>query len=108
MSTADRVLLHVRGKAACPPLDVLGCCRSLWVDYDLTYFGTSVAGVFDEVQKDRRDCVGFFRYKPGWSPSGHQDLLLKTLETKQKTAFALLGSLLTLLCLWVAKLLGLR
>lgn len=107
VSTANRMLLHVRGTAGCPPLEELSCSRSLWTDYDLTYCRVDAAAIFDEVGKQRRDCEGFFPCRPGWSPGGHQDLLLKGLETKQKVLFALLGSLLTLLAAWVAKLLGL-
>src|SRR5437879_5577369 len=56
VTRADRVLLHVRGTAGCPPLEVLGCSRFLWTDYDLTYVGTNSEAIFDEVQRDRRDC----------------------------------------------------
>jgi hypothetical protein len=107
-TSTNRILLHARGVAGCPPLEGLRCSRSLWVEYDLTYCGVNADALFHEVGKQRRECEGFFRYRPGWSPGGHQDLLSKALETKQKVLFVLLGSLLTLLAEWLAKLLGLR
>ncbi|MFH1595522.1 MAG: hypothetical protein ABIG94_04015, partial [Pseudomonadota bacterium] len=101
VGTADRILLHIRGTAGCPPLKELQCFRSLWVDYDLIYAGTDENGIFDEVQKQRRNCQGFFPYRPGWSPTGHKDLLQKRLERREKVFLVVLGlfigSLLTFL-----------
>ena len=110
VSTADRIRLHMRGTAGgCPSLEKLCCFRSLWVNFDLSYCGVPPADeIFDMVQKSQRNCKGFFRYRSGWSPSGHQDLLLKSLEWKQKLFFAVLGSGLTLFAAWLAKLFGLR
>lgn len=112
VDTSDRILLHCRGTAGCPPLEKLMCFRSLWVYFDLTYCGVPPADeIFDMVQKQQRNCKGYFRYMPGWSPSGHQELLLKALEWKQKFRFAVLGAVLgsglTLLATWMGKLLGL-
>lgn len=92
LSTASRILLHCKGAAGCPPLEMIWCSRSLWVVYDLTYVGTDAEGIFDEVQKERRGCKGFFRYRPGWSPTGHQDMLLKALERRKNFFYVLLGS----------------
>jgi len=115
VSTADRILLHaVKESPKLPPVDELCCSRKSWVDYDLIYGATDTGGIIDEIQKDRRDCQAFFRYWPGWSPSGHRDLLLKAFEKRQKVFFTVLGvflgalgSLLTRLGDWVAKGLGL-
>lgn len=109
VSTANRILLHMRGQAGCPSLDVLGCWRSLWIILDLSYFGGYPADeIFDMVEKQQRNCKGYFKYRPGLLPSDHQNLQLKALEWKQKLLFAVLGSVLTLLVAWLAKLLGLR
>lgn len=108
VGSADRVLLGVEGTSGCPPLEALRCSRSLWINYDLMYGATDAAGIFEELKDDRRKCVGFYRYKPGWSPAEHQDLLLKAAQTKERIVFALLGSALTLLIAWVTKLFDLR
>lgn len=112
VSKANSIMLYCRGTAGCPPLEMLWCSRSLWVDYDLSYAGFDAEGIFDEILKQRRDCKGFFRYRPGWSPPGHQDLLLKTLERRKNFFYFLLasflGSLLTLLGTRFAKFFGLR
>ena len=104
---ANRVLLRMKGSGGCPPLEKLRCFRGLWVEYDLTFIDVNAGAIFDELAKQRRDCEGFLRYKPGWSPSLHRDLLLKRLETWQKVLFLLLGSALTLLAGWIAKLIRL-
>ncbi len=113
VSSADRILLHMRGTAGgCPPLDSLGCWRSLWVEYDLTYCGVDAGAILDEVQRDRRNCKGFFRYNSGNSPSDHQELLLKAQERKQKLIFTVIGSVIgsgiTLFVTWLVKLFGMR
>lgn len=103
---ANRILLHLRGTAGCPPLEELQCFRLLWVDYDLTYTGTDTNGIFDEVQRARRNCQGFFRYRPGWAPTGHQDLLLKKLERREKIFLVILGSIIGSLLTFLSTRLG--
>jgi hypothetical protein len=105
---ADRVMLHMKGTGGwCPSLDVLGCSRSLWVNYDLTYSGTSAEVIFDELDLDRRSCDGFFKYKPGWTPTDHRELLSKHQESRQKIVSGILlavaSSILTVLVAWVIK-----
>jgi len=112
VTRADRVMLSARGRAGgCPSLNILDCSRSLWIDYDLTYVATDAGAIFDEVERDRRSCEGFFKYKPGWSPGGHKDLLLKALAFRQKVFFVVLGVFVTFLATWLGpqllKLLGL-
>lgn len=109
VNSAARILLHCRGTAGCPPLEELWCFRSLWVDFDLIYSGAPPDDeIFDMVQKQQRNCKGFFRYRSGWSSSDHRDLLLKTKDWWGRLAFALLGVILTLLVMWMAKRLGLK
>ena len=112
VSLSNRILLHCRGSAGCPPLEEIRCFRSLWVDYDLAYVGTNADGIFDEILMQRRHCPGFFRYKPSWSPKEHQDLLLKSEERKEKIWGYILatavGALGTLLVQYIAKHLGLK
>ncbi|SRR6266404_647432 len=112
VTRAERILLHGEGSAGLPcspeELTDLNCTRSLWVDYDLTYVDGSAQGIFDELEQDRRGCAGFLRYRPGFSPSEHRDLLLKRMDSKEKLKFAVLGGIVTLFFAWVAKHLGLR
>jgi len=77
VTTANRILLNVKGKAGAPQIEMLNCSRSLWVDYDLIYASFDAKGIYDELQKQRKDCEGFFSYRPGVSPKEHQKLLLK-------------------------------
>jgi len=112
VTKADRIMLHCEGSAGLPcspeELTNLNCTRSLWVDYDLTYLGGSAQGIFDELEQERRRCVGYLKYRPGFSPSEHRDLLLKRMDSKEKLKFAVLGGIVTLFFAWIAKHLGLR
>jgi hypothetical protein len=112
VDTSDRILLHCRGAGGCPPLEYLRCFRSLWVELDLVYFGGYPPDdIFDTVVKQRRNCKGYFRYRPGWSPSGHQELLLKSEDKREKIYIALfsggLGVFLGLFGKWLARVCGL-
>jgi hypothetical protein len=116
VTSADRILLHCEGSAGLPctseNLTKYNCTRSLWVDYDLTYFGGSAAGIFDELKKRRRCCGGYLKYRPGFAPSEHRDLLLKRMDSNEKLKFAVLGAItggvVALFFAWVAKHFGLK
>src|SRR6266849_5049259 len=112
VTRADRIMLHCAGSAGAPcspeELKNLNCTRSLWVDYELTYLDGSAEGIFDELQRERRGCAGYLKYRPGFSPSEHRDLLLKRMDSKEKLKFAVLGGIVTLFFAWIAKHLGLR
>jgi len=109
---SDRILLACRGQAGCPPLDKLHCDRNLWVDYELGIFDSGREGLFDEVNKKRRPCEGFLRYRPGWTPSGHRTLLQNKLERRDKiliSATSAIGAaVLALVGDWLLKRLGLK
>ncbi|MCX5888491.1 MAG: hypothetical protein NTY36_03460 [Deltaproteobacteria bacterium] len=111
VTTADRMRLHATsdrgGPADLPPVEEIWCFRSLWIEYDLIYAGPSIEGIFDELQRQRRDCEGFLRYRPGWSPTGHQDLLLKGIERKEKILFVMFGWVLGVLGTLLVKFFGL-
>lgn len=106
MVDANRVLLAGKGSGGWPPLDNLQCSRSLWVGYDLMYAGVELDAMLEELEKDRRQCRGFFGWKRGWSPREHLDLVLRALDWKQRLLFMALGSFFTLLVAWVMRLLG--
>ena len=106
VSAANRAMLGARGVGGCPSLDLLRCSRSLWVSYDLMYVGTDADAIFEELEGDRRGCRGFLRYRPGWAPNEHRELLSKALETRQKVFFTILGTILGLLAAWVVHFLG--
>lgn len=74
LTQADRVMLRTRGQSAVMPADPeqTGCYRNCWTDYDLTYSGDSLNGVFEELGRPRQKCPGFFQYEPGFTPA--QDL----------------------------------
>lgn len=106
VSSANRAMLAARGVGGCPSLDHLHCSRSLWVSYDLTYVGTNADAIFEELEGDRRGCRGFLRYRPGWTPNEHRDLVGKAFETRQKVIFTILGTGLGLLAVWIAYFFG--
>lgn len=108
VSTAERVMLGDPSIAVQPRWENVNCQRSLWVDYELTYVEPCYEGVRDEISRSRRECDGFYAYRPGWSPAGHRELLLKFQERRSNILFLLLGSALTLLGTWLAKHLGLQ
>src|SRR6267154_164816 len=116
VTKAGRILLQGEGNAGLPcspeELTNLNCTRSLWVDYDLTYFDGSARGIFDELEHDRRGRAGYLRNRPGFSPSEHRNLLLKGMDTKEKLKFAvnggIAGGIVTLFFTWIAKHLGLK
>lgn len=66
-------MLGSRGHSAVMPArsEQTTCLKNLWVDYDLTYSGDSMDGVIEEIEKNRDQCPGFFRYEPGVSPVDH-------------------------------------
>src|SRR6266849_319499 len=88
VTKAVRIMLHCEGSAGLPcspeELKNLNCTRSLWVDYELTYLDGSTQGIFDELERERRGCAGYLKYRPGFSPSEHRDLLLKRMDRKEK------------------------
>jgi hypothetical protein len=96
--------------AKMPSVDNLHCYRSLWVGYDMDYFGNPSAPKLEEVTQKRR-CEGFLQYKPGFSPEEHKQRLVKSEERKAQFAYTLLaaivGCILTLLGLWAGRHFGL-
>lgn len=100
VTAAQRTMLHLRSQNG---IANLNCARSRWESYDLEYSGPDAEGIFNELEVDRRSCQEFLLYRPGWTPNGHKEILLKKLETQQKILFAVLGSLLTLFAAWVTK-----
>jgi len=110
--TSDRVLLACSGEGGCPPLNKLHCQRKLWVNYELGNWDDSREGLFEEVQKKRRPCDGFLRYRPGWSPSEHRNLLQGKLEWRDKifiSATSAIGAaVLALFGQWLLKRWGVK
>ena len=120
VSRADRGMLSFvsgkRGLAGCPDPTYIWCSRSLWIESEIAYSPPNAEVILHEMQKQRRHCEGFFRYGPGWSPSGHKDLLLRAEDKRGKIYLTLLaasvggifGSFCTLATQWLTKHLGLR
>jgi hypothetical protein len=111
LTTADRLILQASGPtvgfAGGPPIEKIWCFRSLWIEYDLAYVAPCIEAIFDEIHQQRRGCEGFLAYKPGWSPAGHQDLLLKGIARREKIFFVVLGWILGVLGTLLMKFLGL-
>jgi hypothetical protein len=116
VGTAYRVALADNGEPECPPLDKLHCAKKLWVRSDLRIFDDGRGGLFRELQERRRPCVGFLRYRPGRSPSGHLNLEDKKRARRERrvdvliSAFvgAVVALLTTQLTTWLLKHHGLR
>jgi hypothetical protein len=66
-------MLITQGKSAAMPShpEQTACHKNLWVEYDVTYSGDSMEGVFDELERSRDQCAGFLSYEPGLSPTQH-------------------------------------
>jgi hypothetical protein len=106
VSPANRILLGVRESAEQPPLNMLHCTKKLWIDYDLNS-GNDRGALFAEVQKRRRPCAGFMRYRPGRSPLEHQGWEDHKRTRREKIIDRLIGAALgvagTLLTAWLVK-----
>jgi len=89
---SDRTLLGAHGKAGLPAGALLtNCRRSLWVGYELAYGGPDLDGVFQEIEKSRKKCIGFFRYEPAFTPTQHLDLQEQRRREKLNWKIARLG-----------------
>lgn len=111
LNTSEREMLRCRGCDGCPPLDKIWCFKSLWVELDLIYHGNYPGDdLLNEVNKNQRECWGFFRYRPGWTPSGHLELLSKSTDRKKNLIYSLiagfLGGVLAIFIKWLAAKLG--
>lgn len=90
-------------------LDNLRCFRSLWLD---SVYGGGDESIIYELAADRRDCTGFDRHKPGFTPSEHRDLLSKRWDARRQFWLTVLGSAvgsaLALLVAWLTWHLGIK
>ncbi len=92
-------MLSSHGESAAMPThsEQTECFRSLWVEYDLTYFEYSLEGVFDELKRSRDDCAGFFPYESGFTPAQHLERQEERRREKLQWRIARLGFLGALL-----------
>jgi hypothetical protein len=67
------------------------CHRNLWVIYDLTYTGDSLDGVFEEIERPRDKCPGFFQYESGFAPDQHFQRRDEKQREKLQWRIAILG-----------------
>jgi hypothetical protein len=94
VDTSSRILLDCRGSAGNPRMDLIKCYKSLWVNLDLEYFpGPPADEIFDMVTSEQRQCKGYLKYRPGWSP---KDLLIKHQDLKDKIIMAIIGGIIGL------------
>ena len=110
-------MLSSRGQSAAMPThsEQTECFRSLWVEYDLTYFEPSLEGVLDELLRCRDNCPGFFPYESGFTPAQHLERQAGRRREKLQWQIArlgffgallgaLIGSVLSNLLRWVERL----
>lgn len=82
VDTPTRITLYNPGLAGQPAeFEKFHCLRSMWT-WSLTYVDTDASIVRDELQQSRRGCDGYYRYRQGWSPGEHRDLVLKSSENR--------------------------
>lgn len=91
---AARIEIATPSSGSQPDWKRLWCHCNRWLDYDLMYVGPSYEALQDELQSDRRLCDSFLRYRHGWSPDEHRDLVLKKEELRVRVVLLLLGSVL--------------
>lgn len=103
VTSTDRFLLFRKSIEVDPMLKLLHCHCSLWAGYDLDLTNGTKLDVVNELGR----CKGFLPYNPGLSPAEHMEHLAKAEARKAQFKYSLLaaiiGSILTLLGLWVAR-----
>ncbi len=94
MALADRIEVASGQSASLPSKhEETACHKRLWVDYELTFIGTNYRAIVEELNQPRRDCPGFQKYEPGFSPEQHKRIQLETRQHRQQMRIALLGFL---------------
>lgn len=93
LTQAERFMLSTRGRSAVMPANTeqTGCSKNLWVDYELTYFGDSEDGVFEEIERPRRKCPGFFWHEHGFTPAQHLEHQEQRRREQLQWKIAILG-----------------
>jgi hypothetical protein len=92
IKTSDRALLGAQGKVTLPAgAELTNCRRGLWAGYELTCCTPDIDGVFDEIEKNRNKCIGFFRYEPAFTPAQHLDIQEQRRREKLNWKIARLG-----------------
>ena len=103
IGTADRILLDCQGAAGLPNMNNVRCVRNLWVNLTLSNNNFNINNIINEVKRKRKYCEGYFKYKPGWNPEGHKDLLLRNSENKIRLWFMILGGIVALIVEYIIK-----
>lgn len=74
LDTSDRVLLetHISGTSMrLPAWEKIYCSKRLWINYEIGYTGPAFEGLEAELSSSRNHCLGWYRYRPGYSPQKH-------------------------------------
>lgn len=74
LDTSDRVLLetHFSGcSMGLPAWENIQCSKHLWVTYDTGYVRPAFEGLEAELSSLRNSCLGWYKYRPGYSPQKH-------------------------------------
>lgn len=93
--SAERARLYIHEK-------VVRCFRSLWIVQDLPLdlraprftLWPDFNVIYEELERPRRRCRGFYPYDPGRSPSKHLDLVQRTAEKRLRFWLILVGAVL--------------
>jgi hypothetical protein len=99
-------MISTPSSAAQPDWKKIWCHCNRWEGYELGYSGPSHEALQDELAKGRRTCKSFLRYRPGWSPDEHRQLVLKKEEIRWRWLFLLAGTGLGSAVTWLAGKLG--
>ena len=93
LTSADRVMLGTHGQSSLMPANPerTDCFKKLWVHYYLAYSGNTLEGVYDELERERDNCSGFFKYEPHRSPAQHLELENEMRQQKFQWRVAKLG-----------------
>ena len=92
VDTSTRIMLYNPESATQPSgAEYFHCFRSMWT-WPLHYGAVDYGVVQEEVRQSRRDCRGFYRYRPGWSPIEHRELVLKASENRFRVWLAILSA----------------
>jgi hypothetical protein len=70
----------------------VSCTRHLW--FNLEIAGGDPDEIREEIDRQRKGCVGYLRYKPGWSPSEHKALVTKKEDRREKIVMVIAGGII--------------
>ncbi len=67
------LILSTSVNSVTPHWQDVWCSKRMWTNYILTYSAPTWPGLSEELKSDRKTCLGWMRFRPGYSPQEHRD-----------------------------------